>query len=244
MFHFSYAFDTYATIFYSLQRYFGKVVLSLHDLDNIVLYLIMFVLGVITLFTPCFVSTLPLSYLYIKSTEIYNKNLLFFVSGLLTSFILLTLIAALFGSSLLVKHLPILSYLGLTLLSLDSMRIIDCSRLIYWLLSLVNILKIQKTFVPNYFVGLFIGFSSFSCSTPIFLILNLFLLNSSNFFFRFLFIFVYVLGFLLSFIFIIRVNLFHSQFFLFRKFFSLIIPVSGSILFIFSFSSLLKVLLL
>nr|YP_009396330.1 thiol:disulfide interchange protein [Polysiphonia scopulorum]ARW65516.1 thiol:disulfide interchange protein [Polysiphonia scopulorum] len=235
-------FDSYAVVIYSLQQYLAQVVLLSHDYNRTISYVIFFSLGFVTIFTPCFFSILPLLFLYINVPKSHDKSLLYCILGLLTSFCLLIFSTHSFSSSFIFRQLPIFSYLVLIILSLDFMKILNFSSFYLNLLSLVNSTPRQTFSISSYFIGFVIGLSSLPCSTPVLLLVNLLLFSYTNMLFVMISVLFYLLGFIISFLIIFNLKFLHPKVFSFSFMWDYFISVSGSILFIISCSSFLKVL--
>nr|YP_009394889.1 thiol:disulfide interchange protein [Polysiphonia stricta]ARW63451.1 thiol:disulfide interchange protein [Polysiphonia stricta] len=237
-------FDMYVSNIYALQKYLAEMLFISYTSQSNFLYVILFFLGSITIFTPCFISILPLALLYINSRSSFNREITLFIFGVLTSLIILLSFTNLLSSSNILSKLPIISYLILTFVSLDFMEVFSLSSIFYPLNKSINLFRGQMIFLQNYFIGLIIGFSSLPCSTSILLIVNLLSSTFKDLFLAYLSILFYLLGFIISFFIIIKMNVLYSKIYLLYNFGNVIIPITGSILFIFSTSSMLRILFL
>lgn len=235
-------FDQYSAFIYFLQQYFVNALISTSHYYNITLYLIFICLGVITVLTPCFFSILPLLFLSTDLRNNHDKNLFYYILGLVTSFCIFILVAHSFSSFSIFYRIPIFSYLVLIVFSLNFMRILNLSNLYYSFLSALSFTNSQTFAMSNYLIGLVVGLSSLPCSTPILLVVNLLLLTYKTPFFVFISILFYVLGFILCLLSILNLKFLYNRFSYFSMFWNYFTSFSGSILFIITFSSVLKIL--
>lgn len=234
--------DKYFTFSYTLQRYIFELILFPNDLRNLILPVIMYIIGLITIITPCFVSILPLVLSYVNSKRSYGFNKNLFIFGLLTSFSVLMLPYNFLNFSLVNTKATFLSYLILFLFSLDSMKILNFSKFYSAFSSSIFISKKQNFIYRNYLMGIVIGFTSLPCNTSILFIVRLLLSNLTNSSQIFYYLAIYLLGILTSLLIILRINLYSGNFYLLSRLWNFIFPASGSFLFIISFLSLLRIM--
>lgn len=234
--------DQYSLFMYSLQQYFIRNFMLTHTYYRPVLYLVFTCLGFITVLTPCFFSMLPIIFLSISVRNNSDSRLFYCVLGLVTSFCIFIFITHSFSSISIFSQLPILSYLILIIFSLDFMKVVNLSSLYYSLVSIVNFSYSQTVNMSTYIIGVLIGLSSLPCSTPVILVVDFLLFNNSNVFFVILSILCYFLGFILSLLCILNLKFLYNKFKWFSVFWDSFIPTSGSLLFIITLSSFLKVL--
>ncbi|MFN3360077.1 MAG: cytochrome c biogenesis protein CcdA [Pseudanabaenaceae cyanobacterium] len=155
--------------------------------------LLVFAAGVLTSFTPCTLSMLPITIGYLGgfSTPRPGRQVLLFVLGFVTILTALGLGAALLGKvygqtgwgwSLVVGTIAVL--MGLSLL--------EVMPLPQW-----NSLPLEKYLPPSlrsYGVGLSFGLASSPCSTPVLATLLAWVTQSQSFFLGSLVLFIYALG--------------------------------------------------
>nr|ARW60534.1 thiol:disulfide interchange protein [Polysiphonia sp.] len=235
-------FDTYYIAIYRIQQYLSSYFFGLSTSQSIFTSIFLFFLGFITLFTPCFISLLPLALSYVNSKSNYNFNILLFVIGLLTSFAFFIISTNLVSLSFFVYKLPIFSYCILLLVALDLMKILPFFYISSYLNYYIPVFSYNNTVLQSYFLGLIIGFSSLPCNTSILLIVMFLVKNISNKFFSFLYLSIYLSGSILPLLFILKVKLNYSKFSSLLFFWKLIFPMSGSFIFIYSCISLLKII--
>lgn len=235
-------FDQYSLFVYSLQQYFIRNLISTYSYYQPIVYLVFISLGFITVLTPCFFSMLPLLFLSINSRHNVGNSLFYCILGLVTSFCFFVFVTHSFSFTAMLSQLPLLSYLILVIFSLDFMKILNLSSVYYSLLSTLNFSYRQTFNLSTYITGLLVGLSSLPCSTPILLVVNLLLLSNRNTFFVVLSIICYFIGFILSFFCIFHLKFLYDKFQFFSVFWDYFVSTSGSLLFIITFSSFLKVL--
>nr|YP_010851350.1 thiol:disulfide interchange protein [Echinothamnion hookeri]WGH14347.1 thiol:disulfide interchange protein [Echinothamnion hookeri] len=237
-----YFFDKYYIFFYTLQRYLSHFLFLLSNEQSIILLIFLFMLGVITIFNPCFVSILPLALSYLNSKKSYGLNIGLFITGLLTSFMILIIFTNLVGLSFFIYKLPVFSYLILILVSLDLMKIVNLAKLNIFFNFNRSVYLSQNTFVQSYLMGLIIGFSSLPCNTSLLIILTFLLHNIHNFLLVLLDFIAYLIGCILPLLLILRIKLKYQNFSIVFFIWKSIFPLSGSFLFMFSCFSFLKII--
>nr|YP_010851548.1 thiol:disulfide interchange protein [Echinothamnion hystrix]WGH14546.1 thiol:disulfide interchange protein [Echinothamnion hystrix] len=235
-------FDEYYIFFYTLQRYLSHFLFVLSNEQSIFLLIFLFMLGVITIFNPCFISILPLTLSYFNSKKSYGLNISLFITGLLTSFMILIIFTNFIGLSVLIYKLPIFSYLILILVSLDLMKIMNLAKLNIFFNSNRFVYLRQNTFVQSYLMGVIIGCSSLPCNTSLLIIVTFLLHNTHNLFLVLLDFFAYLIGCVLPLLLILKINLNYQNFSIVLFVWKSIFPLSGSFLFIFSCFSFLKII--
>lgn len=234
--------DTYFTFSYTLQRYIFELILVPNDLLELVVPLLMYIMGLITIITPCFVSILPLALSYVNSKSSYSFNKNVFILGLLTSFIILMLPYNFLNFTLVNTRVTFLSYFILFLFSLDSMKILNFSKFYSAFSSGILISKKQNFIYRNYLMGIIIGFTSLPCNTSTLFIVRLLLSNFTNSSQIFYYLAIYLFGILTSLLILLKINIYSGNFYLFSRLWNFIFPASGSFLFIISLFSLLRIL--
>nr|YP_010850954.1 thiol:disulfide interchange protein [Aphanocladia stichidiosa]WGH13952.1 thiol:disulfide interchange protein [Aphanocladia stichidiosa] len=235
-------FDKYYIFFYTLQRYLSHFLFILGNKQSLLLLVFLFMLGVVTVFNPCFVSILPLALSYLNSKKSYSLNIGLFIFGLLTSFITLIILTNFLGLSFFIYKLPIFSYLILIIVSLDLMKIINLAKLNTFFSLNSSVYLIQNTILQSYFMGLIIGLSSLPCNTSLLIMVTFLLHNVNNFFIVLLDFFVYLIGCIIPLLLILKIKLNNQSFSVIFFIWKSIFPLSGSFLFMFSCFSFLKII--
>nr|WGH13755.1 thiol:disulfide interchange protein [Lophurella pseudocorticata] len=235
-------FDKYYIFFYTLQSYLSNFLFILGNEQSILLLIFLFMLGVVTILNPCFISILPLALSYLNSKNSYSLDVGLFVSGLLTSFITLITLTNLVGLSFFIHKLPMFSYLILIIVSLDLMKIINLAKLNILFSSNPSVYLSQNTLLQSYFMGLIIGFSSLPCNTSLLIIATFLLHNIHNLFIVLLDSFAYLIGCIMPLLLILKIKLNPQSFSVIFFIWKFIFPLSGSFLFMFSCFSFLKII--
>nr|YP_009391983.1 thiol:disulfide interchange protein [Periphykon beckeri]ARW60331.1 thiol:disulfide interchange protein [Periphykon beckeri] len=235
-------FDNYYSLFYALQQQAFLYLFNLSNKQSIFLLTFLFFLGLITVITPCFLSVFPLALSYINSRNNSYINLNLFVTGLLTNLISLMLFTNLLNSSFWIYKLPLFSSSILVLVSLDLMEIINISE--FNILFNLNhyTLFYKNTLLYSYCMGFIVGSSSLPCNTSILIIVTFLLRNLVARYQFFICLIVYFIGCLVPLILLFKMKFSYiniSIVFFIRK---SILPLTGSVLFIFSCFSFLKVI--
>nr|YP_009393240.1 thiol:disulfide interchange protein [Symphyocladiella dendroidea]ARW61802.1 thiol:disulfide interchange protein [Symphyocladiella dendroidea] len=232
--------DNYYIFFYALQQKLYSLLFVSSNQQSFLLAILLFFLGLITVFTPCFLSLLPLVLSYINSKKNYGLNISLFITGLLTSFFILILCTNLVSFSFFIDKLPVFSYLILIVVALDLMKILSISKLNIPFSQYIFISSADNMFLQSYLMGLVIGSSSLPCNTSIIIVVT-FLVNNLNSIFLFsLYLFIYLSGCVFPLLLIVTIEFNYNNFSLFFFIWKSIFPVSGSFLFVFSCLSLLK----
>nr|YP_009396535.1 thiol:disulfide interchange protein [Vertebrata australis]ARW65721.1 thiol:disulfide interchange protein [Vertebrata australis] len=236
-------FDRYSIILYYCQYYLSKLILLSNNSSSLFLILIFFIFGILTVFTPCFISMIPLAFSYISVRGNSLTNIVIFSIGLSTSSFIFILSTNVIGFYLFVGKFALFSNLFTILLSLDLMNIISFS-------SIYNSLKLPKNisfnkniFLNTYFIGLIMGFSALPCNTYIFFILSFLLKNIDNILTLFMYFFIYIIGFISPVLLIFSFKLYFTSLKMLSYFWDFISSFGGSFLFIFSLFSLLNSIL-
>lgn len=234
--------DKYETILYYFEYYFSKFIVSSSISNIIILLIVFFLLGLFTIFTPCFVSILPFSFSYISYGDNPVNNIILFICGILTSFLLIILSSNTISSHTFFGKLPMLSSSFMVLLSLDLMNIINLSKSYSIFNSFFKIFEKKNITCETYFTGLMIGFSSLPCNTSILVLLNFLVKNVNNTLYLFLYYFAYLTGLLIPLFLIFSFRLYSLSSNIFSSFWLFFNRFAGSLLFVVSFSSLLKLI--
>nr|YP_010618820.1 Thiol:disulfi de interchange protein [Deltalsia parasitica]WAX02833.1 Thiol:disulfi de interchange protein [Deltalsia parasitica] len=235
-------FDNYYILFYTLQKQLSSLLFVLSSEQSISLSILLLFLGLITIFTPCFISLLPLALSYINSKKNDSLSISLFIAGLLTSFVTLIGLTKLVSFSVFIYKLPLLSYLFLILFSLDLMKIISISKFKTPLSQSFFMFSSNNLFLRSYLMGLVIGSSSLPCNTPILIVVTFLINNLNNIFLLLFYLFIYLVGCILPLILILRIEVNYKNFSFLFFIWKSVFPVSGSFLFVFSCLSVLKII--
>nr|ARW63654.1 thiol:disulfide interchange protein [Chondria sp. (in: red algae)] len=235
-------FDQYQIFVYlSYQSIYKLFFLNYSDI-NFLLFIILLILGCLTILTPCFVSLLPVVLTYIYSNQSYNFNKYLFVLGVMTSTLFILLLSNVVNLYPLYSKLPIFSSVLLILISLNLMQIINLTFIPSLLYTRMDHINSNHLNMQSYIVGLITGVSSLPCNTSIILLIVFLLKQLDNL--SFLYILIYLLGCLLPLLLITNIQIDYKKFNLLFQFWESVFPVSGSFLLFFSFLILLRSLFL
>lgn len=232
-------FNRYYMLLYYLQYYLSKFLLNNNNSSSLILFVVFFILGILTILSPCFISILPLSFSYLSSRDSSLRNILLFIFGILTSFVLLVGLTNTIGSYVFLTKLPLIFNLFLVVISLDLMNILNFSNIFSSLNPIINFSDNKSVIFQNYLAGLFIGLSVLPCNTSIFFIV-IFLMKSMNNLLYF-YSFIYFLGCVTPLLFIFSIKLPNVRFnsYSFLSISNLTSYISGAFLLIFSIFSIL-----
>lgn len=163
--------------------------------SNVLLSVIIsFIGGIISSFSPCMLSTVPLiiGYMNIDNNEKRKNNLgysIVFSLGMIVMFILLGIVSTLFGKSLKIfgGFWYILLGIVLVLVSLQLFNVFSinkaCRRPI-----------LKKSLSGAFFLGLLGGFFESPCSTPILIAILTLIAKTSNIFYGIILMLFYSIG--------------------------------------------------
>nr|YP_010619789.1 Thiol:disulfi de interchange protein [Symphyocladia marchantioides]WAX03802.1 Thiol:disulfi de interchange protein [Symphyocladia marchantioides] len=235
-------FNSYYIFFYTLQNKLCSLLFVSSNEQSILLAILLFFFGLITVFTPCFLSLLPLAFSYINSKKNYGLNISLFITGLLTSFVILILFTNVFGFFLVVDELPVFSYLILIVVALDLMKIVNISKFNIPCRQYILTFFANNMFLQSYLMGLIIGSSSLPCNTSIIIVVTFLLNNLSSIFLSLLYLIIYLVGCAFPLLLTLIIKFDYNNFSLLLFVWKSIFPVSGSFLFVFSCLSLLKII--
>jgi len=239
---FSYIIDQYQIFTYFLYQNIYKVVFSNCYSISFVSLSVLSILGFLTVFTPCFMSMFPLifTYTYVNRDQMFSKYL--FVTGVMTSISFTLLIGNSLNGSSVYSTVPIFSSLFLVLVSLNLMNIIDLTFLTSFFYSNFRGTNNVNINLKGYLAGLVIGVSSIPCNTSI-ILLVIFVLKRF-YYLSYLYLLMYLMGCLFPLLVIINIKFNYVKLYPLLKFLEFLFPVSGSVLFFFSFLTLLRTMFL
>lgn len=238
--------QNYEVYFYQLKQFtYHELTLSISNF-NLSSILIFFFLGIITSLTPCFISMIPLSIVYLNVSENQKVKKNIFIIGLSSSTLLTLILISLLNYKYInyINHLPILPSFLLCLLALNLLNIIDLSFLS----------RIFDNFIANnnviynhnlyyYVSGLMIGLSSLPCSSSFVWIISFWLSNSINVLWSLVYLFFYSFGYLFSMFVIFRITFNYTKIFLLSTIWETFVPLGGCIILTISFFNILENLL-
>nr|YP_009395514.1 thiol:disulfide interchange protein [Vertebrata isogona]ARW64531.1 thiol:disulfide interchange protein [Vertebrata isogona] len=236
-------FDNYYTIFYYCQYYLYKLILFSNNSSTLLLILIFFIFGFITVFTPCFISMIPLVLSYVSIQGNSLINIAIFSLGLSTSSFIFILSTNIIGFYTILSKFTLFSYLFTIVLSLNLLNIINFSNIYTFFKIPKNVTFYQNTFLNTYFIGLIMGLSALPCNTSIFFIMSFLVNNIHNTLTLITYFFIYIIGFIAPILLIFSFKLYFTGLNIFSGFWNLVSSCAGSFLFIFSLFSLLNLLL-
>nr|QCI05968.1 Thiol:disulfide interchange protein [Delesseria sanguinea] len=224
----------YEILLYHLQQKIASFLfLEITSIKPIII-LVFFCSGILTSITPCFISIVPLSLSYINSNNnAYNyKNIV--ILGIFTSLFIVFFSISFVNYSFFVffKDISFISFFILILIALDLLQVLNFSN--YFNFFYENNLKFESIYdnlvLKNYFTGCIIGFTTVPCSSPIILLINLWLHHSNQMFFSFIYLIIYLLGSIIPLIFIFNIVLNYLQLYILSYIWNTIIPFMGCFL--------------
>nr|QCI04021.1 Thiol:disulfide interchange protein [Antithamnionella ternifolia] len=227
-------------IYHSFQIFFyffqQKIYLLLSLQNNYYIFfklICIFILGILTSLTPCFLSSIPLVISYSNSINLnsINKNLI--ILGSFSSLIGLTCLVYLFNykSNLVLVNIPILSSLIFIIISLNLLDIWDISRFFFFFdINTLDKVNYNSIYIQSYLLGISLGLASLSCNIAIIFTTISWLYSHMNFIQLLVFLLSYLLGCIFPFvvIFYLPFQFFKINFFI--KLWNYFIPLSGAIL--------------
>nr|YP_009394054.1 thiol:disulfide interchange protein [Rhodomela confervoides]ARW62616.1 thiol:disulfide interchange protein [Rhodomela confervoides] len=234
--------DQYYLFLYSLQHYLYHSLFIGTSSQNIFLSFIFCSLGFSTIFTPCFISLLPLSISYLNSNEYQGLSKSLFFFGFLSSSCLIVFFSHFVNFYSILYKLPLLSYLILILSSLSLMKILNFSKIYNYVNKKLMVSSNQNIIFKSYSMGLIIGFSSLPCNTSIIVLVTSWLENTNNVFIFTFYLLSYLCGFLIPLVTIFNLRINKINIYGIKFIWDLLFPLSGSFLFVFSFFSFLKII--
>nr|ARW64903.1 thiol:disulfide interchange protein [Polysiphonia sertularioides] len=230
-------FNNYYLVLYKTQYYFSRLIISNDKSLSLLLFTVFFLLGLLTILTPCFLSILPLSFSYISSRNRSINHILLFVLGMLTSLVILFAFANTVGSYLLYTKLPLIINSFILLISLDLINVVNFSSFSPFYNFDAKLSNGKILILQNYVAGLFIGFSSLPCNSSIFFIIIFLIKNIHSF--LILYVIIYLIGFILPLIFIFSFKFSSVSFGSLLSLSDLSSYISGSLIFVISLFSIL-----
>nr|QHD45213.1 thiol-disulfide interchange protein [Grateloupia turuturu] len=221
--------------FLDIQLYYWQQQLSMlisAELGNCtpLTFTILLMAGLVTSMNPCLLSVLPLSVSYLSSSSAHTKSVskLVFIGGVITSFITMVLVTSIVSQQYanLINVIPIFSSIFTILIGLSLLQIIN----IYNFTSNFDTFSFSSNtqLLQTYITGLIFGLSSTPCSTPIILIILVWLLNVKYWLLGFIYLFIYCLGYIFPLVILINYVLNYDQILNIIKSWNYLIPISGS----------------
>nr|QCI06495.1 Thiol:disulfide interchange protein [Erythroglossum lusitanicum] len=239
-------YNNYEIILYNLeQKIYDLLSLQINSFTVFISFLILCI-GLLTSFTPCFISLLPLTVAYINTRNKSNFSKNIFFCGLITSLCFIIFISNFINInySYYINSIPIFSSLILLLISLNLLQIFNFSYYFTFINIFLSGININNLFFKSYFFGCLIGFSTFPCSTSIIMLFIFWLSHATNFFILLFYLVIYLLGCILPFILFVNLSINYIESFFIFYLWNWIVPISGSIILFMSLFSLLEKILI
>ena len=111
--------DQYQILIYLFYQNFYKVIFTNYHSISFLFFIVMTILGSVTIITPCFISMFPMLLSYIYSTENIEFNKYLFIFGILSSIFFLLFFSNFINIYFIYQQLPVLSSFILILISLN-----------------------------------------------------------------------------------------------------------------------------
>nr|ARW68224.1 thiol:disulfide interchange protein [Chondria sp. (in: red algae)] len=236
--YFNDLFEHYQILTYFLyQNIYQFLFFNYHSI-NLLFFVLLIILGFITILTPCFISMLPLLFTYIYSNQDHKFNRYLFIVGVMTSVSFLLFLSNFVNLYSFYNSLPLLSSLFLILISLNLMQVVNFTFISSFIYSYIQFINNPNLNLQSYLVGLITGVSSIPCNTSIILLMVFLLKRLDNL--SYLYVFIYIIGCLLPLLLITSIKIDYKRFNLISTFWDSFFPLSGSFLLFFSFLILLK----
>ena len=238
----SYILDQYQILTYFLYQNIYKFLFFSYYSTSFVFFGILFILGFLTVFTPCFMSMLPLifTYTYVSQHQTFSKYLC--VAGIMTSICFTLFIGTSLNVYFIYSILPTFSSLFLVLVSLNLMNVTDFTFITSFFYSNFRIANGININLKGYLSGLIVGVSSIPCNTSIILLITFILKKPSSL--SSLYLLIYLMGCLLPLLVIINITFDYIRLHPLLKFLEIVFPLGGSVLLLFSFFTLLRTIFL
>nr|QCI05153.1 Thiol:disulfide interchange protein [Centroceras clavulatum] len=220
--------------FYILERYIYVILLSKYNFFYFFKLLSIFIAGIFTICTPCFISLLPifLSYASYVKDNLSIKRLYFL--GLLSSLMLIIIPVYVSGNKFLniFTKLPIISAICFIFISLNLLDILQISFIFENFIFSKNE---RYNYLQYYLVGLSIGLSCLPCNASIILTTILWFSNHSTLWQSIFFLIIYVIGCLFPFLIIFYIPINFNKLDNFIRVWTQIVPLGGLIMLSFGF---------
>nr|QCI05289.1 Thiol:disulfide interchange protein [Compsothamnion thuyoides] len=120
-------YDIYEVYFYILQQNLYRLLILNISQFNIYVCILMFLFGLITSLSPCFLSIMPLSIAYMNSSKYSKKNNLLFTLGIANTIFFFSLIINFINIKYFshIYKVPIFSSIILLIISLNLLQIFN-----------------------------------------------------------------------------------------------------------------------
>uniref|UniRef100_A0AAU7YQI3 Thiol:disulfide interchange protein n=1 Tax=Gracilaria hainanensis TaxID=2871843 RepID=A0AAU7YQI3_9FLOR len=175
-----------------------------------IIFLLLIISGLLTSLNPCLLSVIPTSLSYIYAEKLTNTSKNIFIFGILSSTIFSIIIFQVLDKQYkyLLHTFPLLSYIATAIISLNLLQILEFNNSF----GHNNSIYKRLSFIPllyQYITGLIIGISSSSCTTPLILIILLWISSCKYSFLGIIYTTTYLFSYILPIYLIINQN--HNQ---------------------------------
>lgn len=241
-----YLLDYYEMLIYDLyQKLYIFIDLQTYSFSVMVAVSLM-LFGLLTSFTPCFISLLPLTMSYVgsKYKSYINKNC--FVLGFIGSFLLMIFLSHFVSFYSFFKKIPLLSSFFLLLISLNLLQIVDLMPLLYFFYPKNLLLLKYNITLESCITGFLIGITTIPCNASSIFIVVWALNHASKVFDFVVYLAMYFLGCFLPLLIIVfnannmNFNLRLKNSYILSFINEIVFSFGSSLIFIFSLLSLLK----
>ena len=237
MFNLTIISDRYEVLLYTLYRNISSFLFMGSDSTGLLVSVFILLLGFCTVLTPCFVSMFPLFVYYLHSANSRFLDKFFFAFGIASSIVLIFSVSNLISFYSLSSSVSLISFLSLTLISLNLMELVNFSLIPNT--PFIRLLNLDSN-SRSYFTGFILGASSAPCNSSIIVLVVFFFKHLNSRIYLLFYTSIYFLGCLVPLLLFLNSNITRANFGWFSSVWKLLASFSGSLLFIFSFVGLLR----
>ena len=217
-------------LYYIEQNIYELVAYELKN-ANMLIFILIFISGIITSINPCTLSLLPIttSYIHSSKNKHYKKNM--FIVGMISSFVVIIGFTSLFNTyfKYLTSSVPTISSCYMIFLGFNILKIIEFNFQHNNNKVKANYLTI-RSIIKDYTTGFLVGLNSSSCSTPILATLIFSISQSKLTLLSLMYILCYSLGYTFPIIILLNQATNYTYSLNIQKVWKYIISVSGSII--------------
>nr|YP_009397368.1 thiol:disulfide interchange protein [Dasyclonium flaccidum]ARW66554.1 thiol:disulfide interchange protein [Dasyclonium flaccidum] len=229
--------------FYILEQKLYKFLYFSDNSLNFTVLIVLFICGAFTSLNPCLISIFPLALSYISGySKFINKNI--FITGLMTSFVLMVILTHIINFYSIINAIPIISSILLFLVSLNLLQIIDFTFINNLFFSKSIFVKNYNILLENYLVGFFIGLNIAPCNTSITFLVTFWITHSIKYINSIIYLIIYLLGCFIPLLFFLNIKFNYKKIYLIPIVLDLLLPLSGSFILVNSLLSIMKQVLM
>nr|YP_009313409.1 Thiol:disulfi de interchange protein [Galaxaura rugosa]SCW21663.1 Thiol:disulfi de interchange protein [Galaxaura rugosa] len=181
---------------YSIKQQINNILIDQLNQITFLSIFTIFIGGLFTSFSPCMISSLPLTVIYIKETKQKTIDIIVFLIGISSSLFFIGITALFLKEKYwnLFNSIPFIWSFFIILLGFNLLNIISLPNTFNYKL---NTQFINSQLIQSYITGVSIGIGISPCSTPILITLIIWITTTQKLIIGFSLLVIYILGYIL-----------------------------------------------